>query len=194
MKFGLGCLLFLSAAAAQNLGLGVKGGVPFTDVLETSRSFGSQTFQAKTNRYTVGPTLEIRLPFGLSVEFDALYKRFEQNGSSVTGGTVAKTGSSWEFPLLGKYHFGQAFTKPYVEAGISFKHLSGYLLPFRSLPAPPAVQPIGSTTRAGLAVGAGVEFQLHFLRISPGIRFSHWGEQLFVPGTNAVDFLIGASF
>jgi hypothetical protein len=64
--------------------------------------------------------LEVRLPFGLGVELDALYKRFDQTGGSIhAGSTAAQTGSSWEFPLLGKYRFGRSFTKPYIEAGAS---------------------------------------------------------------------------
>lgn len=81
-----------------------------------------------------------RLPFGLGVEFDALYKRFDQTGSSINGGTAAKTGTSWEFPLLGKYRFGRSFAKPYAEGGVSLNHLSGYLLPFRT---PISQQPEG---------------------------------------------------
>jgi opacity protein-like surface antigen len=193
MKFGP-FLFFASIAAAQSVGVGVKGGVPFSDVLESSRTFTLQTFKANTNRFTVGPMLDIRLPFGFGMEFDALYKRFDQTGDSINGGTVAKTGSSWEFPLLGKYRFGSSAAKPYVEAGISFNRLSGYLTPFKTLPSPPSDQPEGSTTRTGFAVGAGIELKLPIVRISPGIRFSHWGDQLFVPSTNAADFLIGLSF
>jgi hypothetical protein len=72
--------------------------------------------------------------------------------------------------------------------------VSHYLLPFRTLPSPPLDQPEGSTTRARLAVGAGIEFKLPIMRITPGIRFSHWNDQLFVPSTNTADFLIGVSF
>mgnify|MGYP005809418083 CR=1 FL=1 len=106
------------------------------------------------------------------------------NGSIrlVTPSTAAsaKTGSSWEFPLLGKHRFGRSLAKPYVEAGISFNHLSGYLLPSRSpdllvgQPAPVSQQPEGPTTRTGFALGGRIEFKLAVVRISPGIRFSHW--------------------
>ena len=76
-----------------------------------------------TQRFTVGPMLEVRLPLGLGVDFDALYKRFNQTrtGVGITG-TASKTGSSWEFPLLAKYRFGSWPAKPYVEGGVSFYH------------------------------------------------------------------------
>ncbi len=187
-------LFSLSTAAAQSVGIGVKGGVPSGDAFKATGFIGGEPFGANTQRFTVGPMFEVRLPFGLGIEFDALYKRFDQTGGSVHGGTVTKTGSSWEFPLLGKYRFGRSFAKPYVEAGISFNHLSGYLLPFRTFSFRPSDQPVGSSTRTGFAVGAGIELKVPVVRISPGFRFSHWGDQLFVPSTNAVDFLIGISF
>ena len=176
------------------MGLGVKGGVPFNDVFHARGFIGGEPFRASTQRFTVGPMLDVRLPFGLGIEFDALYKRFDQTGGGVRGGTVAKTGTSWEFPLLGKYRFGSSAAKPYLDAGVSFNRLSGYLTPFRSLPSPLSEQPVGSTTRTGLAVGAGIELKVSIVRISPGIRFSHWGDKLLVPGSNAADFLIGVSF
>jgi len=182
---------FVSIAAAQGIGVGIKGGVPFSDELESSRTFGGQTFHAKTERFTVGPMLDVRLPFGLGVEFDALYKRLSQTGDSINGGTVTKSGSSWELPLLGKYRFGRSFVKPYVEGGISFNYLNGYLLPFRT---PISQQPEGSTTRTGLAGGAGIELKVSKVRISSAMRFSHWGDQLFVPRTNAADLLLALSF
>jgi len=168
----------------------VKGGIPLGD------TFTLEPFRSRTQRFTVGPMLDVRVPLGFGIEFDALYKRYDQTGPPIrVGSTVAKTGSSWEFPLLGKYRFGSAFAKPYVEAGVSFNHLSGYLLPFRTLPSPPSDQPVVSTTRTGFALGAGIEFKLPVVRASPGFRFSHWGHQrIILPSTNAVDFLIGVSF
>ncbi len=193
MKLGL-FFLSLSIAAAQSVGVGVKGGVPFNDVFRATGLIGSEPFHAHTQRFTIGPMLDVRLPLGVGIEFDALYKQFDQTGGAVSGGTLAKTGRCWEFPLLGKYRFGSSALKPYVEGGVSFNRLSGYLLPFRTLPSAPASQPEGSSTRTGLALGAGIELKLPLIRISPGIRFSHWGDNVSVPSTNAADFLVGVSF
>jgi opacity protein-like surface antigen len=197
MRIGLVLVLSISCATAQGLGIGVKGGVPFSDVFKATGETGllaTEISHTSTQRFTLGPMLEVRLPFGLGVEFDALYKRFDQTGESIhVGSTVMKTGNSWEFPLLGKYRIGRSFAKPYVEAGVSFNHLSGYLVPFRTLPNPPSSQPEASTTRTGVALGVGIELKLRVVRISPGIRFSHWGDHFPVPGTNPVDFLLGVS-
>lgn len=72
VKVGFSVLLSVGTAAAQGVGIGVKGGAPFTDMLQATRTFGSQTFQATTKRFTGGPMLDIRLPFGLGFEFDAV--------------------------------------------------------------------------------------------------------------------------
>ena len=195
MRFEVLLLLPISIAAAQSVGAGVKGGVPFGSVFTATGYIGGEPFRSNKQRFTVGPMLEIRLPMGLGVEFDALYKRFDQSGGSIrAGATVAKTGSSWEFPLLGKYRFGRSFVKPYIETGVSFNHLSGFLLPFRTLPSPPSDQPEGSTTRTGVAVGAGIELKLTRVRLSPGIRYSPWGDKWFVPGSNVVDLLLSVVF
>lgn len=138
MKIGLVLVLSISCATAQGLGIGIKGGVPFSDVFKATGETGllaTEISRTSTQRFTLGPMLEVRFPFGLGVEFDALYKRFDQTGESIqAGSTVMKTGNSWEFPLLGKYRIARSFAKPYVEAGVSFNHLSGYLVPFRTLP------------------------------------------------------------
>lgn len=161
MRIGLALVLSISCAAAQGLGIGVKGGVPFSDVFKATGETGllaTEISHISTQRFILGPMVEIRLPFGLGVEFDALYKRFDQTGESIhVGSTVIKTGNSWEFPLLGKYRIGRSFAKPYVEAGVPFNHLSGYLVPFRTLPNPPSSQPEASTTRTGVALGVGIE-------------------------------------
>jgi hypothetical protein len=65
-------VLLATAAPAlpQRFSVGLRGGVPFTDYFA-----GGGNFSSKTNRYTIGPALELQLPFRLGVEFDAFYKR-----------------------------------------------------------------------------------------------------------------------
>ena len=79
MKFGFLFLLCISTAAAQSVGVGVKGGIPFGDV------FTLEPFRPHTQRFTVGPMLDVRLPLGFGIEFDALYKRYDQMGPSICG-------------------------------------------------------------------------------------------------------------
>ena len=116
------CLLVLGAAAAlaQPIGFGIKGGVPFTDFTNAVQS-GSFNYTSSTQRYIVGPMLELRLPFGLSIEADALDRRFHYNG---TGNAVdvffnqTTTSNAWEFPIVAKYKFHTPIARPYIEGTI----------------------------------------------------------------------------
>jgi hypothetical protein len=87
------------------------------------------------NRYTVGPTFEVKLPYQLGLEFEMLYKRQHFTGlaaSSTRGPTfpfdvfvTQKTiANSWEFPVLLKYSLSDRRTHPFVEWGGSLQFLS----------------------------------------------------------------------
>src|SRR3982751_2026923 len=100
------CLLLLTAAAAfsQPISFGIKGGMPMTDFVDAASS-GRFTASSVTNRYIVGPTLELRLPFGLGVEADVLYRHFSYstNGIAAIGANAASivtdtSSGAWEFP------------------------------------------------------------------------------------------------
>ncbi|HEV3202507.1 MAG TPA: hypothetical protein VGZ73_31655, partial [Bryobacteraceae bacterium] len=67
-------LLFLLgavAACSQPFSAGVRVGVPLTDFISTVQGVSSSV----PNRFIGGVTAELRLPFGLGVEVDALYRR-----------------------------------------------------------------------------------------------------------------------
>jgi hypothetical protein len=198
--------LFVAAAGlfAQPIGLGIKGGVPLTDLFDS----GDNTVDTDTKRYVVGPMLELRLPAGLAIEVDALYSR--ANFSSVFGAagsilTAPFDANSWEFPILLKKKFGgadaiAASARPFVGAGASFRRLSGlgtvgsFITGNRS----------GSVDRnnTGFVAGGGVEFKALFIRIAPEFRFTYWGTDHFTEGlanifqTNKAQgqFLIGLYF
>src|SRR5215475_2134300 len=115
-------LLFLSAfaswAAAQPFGAGIKVGAPLTDALSV-QSPNPLNYIADTNRFVVGPYVEIRLPASLAVEIDALYRSF--SFSSTLGNTSA---SQWEFPILLKKKLLGGPIRPYLEGGVALSHLS----------------------------------------------------------------------
>src|ERR1035437_4216078 len=114
-------LLFGAVSAlAQPFSFGVKAGVPLNDFLNAAQS-QHFAFNTTTNRYIVGPTAELHLPFGLGVEFDILYRHFDYNGSGTLAGVVTNsgtTGNAWEFPLLAKYRLPMKVVHPYVDAGV----------------------------------------------------------------------------
>jgi hypothetical protein len=113
-------LLVPCTVMAQTVSLGLKGGIPLTQAFETANfdtgpGRGGLTrinYTSRAKRYTVGPTVEVSLPLGLALEFDALYKRLDYNFSSAlstpsTLGTRTEEDhnivSRWDLPLLLKY-------------------------------------------------------------------------------------------
>src|SRR5262249_40638646 len=61
--------------AAQTVSVGIKAGLPITDSFVVDHQPGINNSTFDTRRYTVGPTFELRLPYCLAFETDALYKR-----------------------------------------------------------------------------------------------------------------------
>ena len=192
MKSALLMILSASAAIAQPFTAGVKIGAPATDFLNTVES-GTINFRSYTQRYLFGPTAELRLPFGLGVEVDALYRHynFQTGGTFPPGaGTItagAHTGA-WEFPLLAKYRFPTRVARPFVDAGIAFDKLQGFkqtitvVSPNPFLPPPNLNQPVNDVT-TGAVFGFGLDIKVPYVHISPEFRFTHWTSQHFVPGT-----------
>ncbi len=198
-------LLFLAAgcAAAQPLGFGVKIGAPLTDAISLAN--GQGTLANKWTRFTFGPMVEVRLPFGVGVEADLLYKRVDSSysGSVVSAGVKA---NSWEIPVLLKYRFGFPVVKPYIAAGPSFHtftNVDQFLSTILAGPAPvPA--PKAAKNGMGLTLGGGVEVRLLLIRISPELRYTYWGSRAFDAtflgnellhsSKNQAEFLVGISF
>ena len=88
---------------AQPFAAGIKAGVPLTDFLNAAEN-GTFNYSAPTQRYIIGGVAELRLPFGLGVEADALYRSLQYTGG-LSLGTIKGSASNWEFPLLLKYRF-----------------------------------------------------------------------------------------
>jgi hypothetical protein len=189
--------LFAAAAAfAQPIGLGVKAGVPLTDFFSTVKSpnFG---FNSNTKNYIVGPTLELRLPLGLGIEADALYRHIGYSATTATGSESIKAGS-WEFPIMGKFRLPGKTLRPFVDAGFTFNTwsgLSGSVLSATGLKNTPT-----STTGKGFVAGAGLDIHIG-LHLQPEIRYTRWGEARFMNPLNLVrgsqnqaEFLLGIGF
>lgn len=191
MKKLLPLLLLSQVALAGPLGFGVKGGVPMTNMID-SVSSGDLSLASATKRYTIGPTVEIRLPFGFGVEADLLYKRTsielvqDQSGETTT---EQKSATSLEFPLLAKYRLPGDEVRPYVAAGVSFRHLSD--LKAFVTGADPASR--------GFVMAGGIQFKLGPVRLSPELRWTRWGSGSGETGVlkynrNQAEFLVGITF
>jgi opacity protein-like surface antigen len=207
-------LLSALAVFAQPIGFGIKGGLPMTDFLNAASSQNFR-FDTTTNRYIIGPSVELRLPFGLGIEFDVLYRHFGYNSFGSTSGITTTTidastsGSAWEFPLVGKYKFkGFPLLKPYVEAGVSWDRLSGVTQAITTTVAnvtrtSNVSNPVelNQDTTSGFVIGAGIDIKALVIHITPEIRYTRWGAKHFIdPGgllnsnQNQGEFLIGFKF
>ena len=207
------CLLLFAAAAAfsQPIGFGLKGGMPMTDFIDAASS-GRFTASTVTNRYIIGPTVELRLPFGFGIEADALYRHFSFNTNGLVGigGSVASdtTSGAWEFPLLAKYRFKGKLVRPFVDAGVSWDKLSGVTQAVKSI-----VNNVANTsttsdpfelkngTTRGFVFGAGLDLKVLLIHVSPEVRFTRWGAQHFIDTAglinskqNQAEFLVGLTF
>jgi Outer membrane protein beta-barrel domain len=209
----LSALLTAGAAFAQPFSLGLKGGLPMTDFLDVVRA---QNINASTttNRYIVGPTAELRLPFGLGVEVDALYRHFSYNSSGLIG-TIAgnltnidTTSGSWEFPILVKYRFKGKIIHPFVDAGVAWDTLSGLTQTVTSVIAnvtktttTSSPAELANSTTRGFVLGGGVDVKALVIHIAPEVRYTRWGARQFIDPTglfnskqNQAEFLVGITF
>lgn len=142
----------------QKLDFGVKGGIPVTDAFQTTGSYFNMSVgwsaSSATRRYTVGGMVELRLPHGFGVECDGLHKRLGFANVTKTGGAIYTyanaSANSWEFPLLAKYRLPAIpAIHPYVDAGPSFRTLSGVSVSttiITEFPGVPAAGPFHSSS------------------------------------------------
>lgn len=189
-------LLGAAAAAAQPVSFGAKVGVPLTDFFSTveSKNFG---FNSNTKDYIAGVDLEVRLPLGLGLEFDALYHPLSYGGSA-NGTSETVTAHSFEFPVLAKYRFPGKIVRPFVDAGVAFSTLSDLKETVSG-----AVAGTSGTTKSpvGFVMGGGIDIHLLIIHIDPEIRYTHWGSAAFVDplalvqgSQNQAEFLLGVVF
>jgi outer membrane protein with beta-barrel domain len=181
LRVALLALGFASLPAfGQFLSVGIKAGVPLNDVFVNS---GSGDLIGNTNRFIIGPEAEVRLPFHLGIEVDALYRHYSLGGNST---------NEWDFPVLLKYRFkGVPLVRPYVEAGPIFNHVSDI------------IHVTSNSSTGGFAIGAGVDIHPVLIHITPEIRYVHWGSENYnfaalgsalASNQNQTLFLVGLTF
>ena len=163
-------VLFLTAGLAAGahldfgVGVGVKGGVPFTYLLKAAGvTSGVPPTLSQGSNYIIGPVAELRLPFGFAFEADGLYRGTQYHVVNSNNLPTAIQSSSWEIPYLGKFRFPIPLLKPFVVAGGAYRT-------FNDLP--PGV----TATHNGVVAGAGIELRIRRLRLSGEARYLRWGE------------------
>jgi hypothetical protein len=190
------------SASAQPLSFGVIGGAALTEDFQNriteSPPSASEIAYSTPKRWIAGATAEVRLPFHLSIEVDALYHELEFTDATIEpNGTLNSVSPApvvtWEFPILVKYRFSlparlSVWTKvkPFIDAGPAFRtagNLNG------SMPSD-----------HGFAAGLGIEAHLWKLKIAPQFRYLRWARdqapRYLQPSTvpDQVEFLTAITF
>jgi hypothetical protein len=210
-------LFFLLAALApaQIVSVGVKAGIPVTPALPHYESDYPNLLD--TGRWTIGPTIELRLVYGFSVEADALYRayRLQQNfafaefaSAGVTFPPIFNSSRSnakvWDFPVLLKYRFGTRSFRPFIDAGYTWSHSTSDVTSSQTcLGSADACaasnlsryfHPLNTTsstgTSGGPTAGVGVDFKVGKFKLSPEVRYTHFSN----PTRNQTTVMIGFTY
>src|SRR5271168_1315069 len=91
-------LVLIGLTPAQPVVAGLKLGFPVTDPFNAASYLAFPP--ASWSNYTLGPYVEVRLPLKLSIEADALYRGYTFYAAKAPSASA----SSWEFPVVAKYH------------------------------------------------------------------------------------------
>lgn len=209
--------LLSGLASAQLISVGITGGVPVSPHSQddglgcTNRGpliCGPNDLLVKP--YAIGPTVDIHIFRGVSVEAGLLYERFHKDfiqGLAVPhGGPVnfgqqySASANGWLFPLLLKYNFGRRRIVPFADAGATLRHLGpfdgrGVQVDFYLQPQPTSVHiESGRDLDVAITAGAGVRWRLSVIDVAPEVRFLHWTEQNYQPVQNQAMLMLGLTF
>jgi len=181
------------AYAGDFLAVGLRAGIPLTDAFDQVATPGF-SFENATKRFTIGPSAEILLPFGLGFEADVLYRKTDMNVTRTDGDssvTQEKSVRVWEIPLFAKFRFPGLGLRPFVSGGGSYRSFGTF----------PTLVTNLKDSGWGFVLGGGLEIKVKRVRISPEIRFTRWGSGEKSSGAtvlkfnrNQLDFLVGVTF
>ena len=130
--------------------------------------------------------LEIDLPAGFGIEADVMYRRLGYRVLFDSLGLGTHNSNAFTVPLLLKYKFPGRAARLYVDGGFSFRALSD-------------VPNLWDSTSKGFVMGGGIRYNLGVLKISPELRYTHWGNDVFnIPNLasvkNQTEILVGITF
>lgn len=160
--------------------------------------------------YAVGPTVEISLPWNLSLEAGMLYERFHRDmsegitpirgGGADFGYVTGVAANAFAFPLLVKYSFGHRRIKPFFETGATLRHLGvfsgeGIQIDFYLQPNAAAFQfDPGKPLDVAVTAGGGFRYRLGMVDLIPEIRYLHWTAQYEQPVQNQAMLTLTVAF
>jgi hypothetical protein len=208
MRLAISFLLAAAASApAQIVSFGVKAGVPLTEARARGPLMGGDV---NTGRWTVGPSIEFRLPGPLALEIDALYRGYSADRSysfidpdyGMLFASNREETRVWDVPVRLKYRFSAARLQPFISGGISASvgssEVSILLTCYEAAcNASRRYAGLGQTqafedTRIliGPVAGAGLEFRFGRFTLAPEVRYHRTPN----PGMGDVTALLGVRF
>jgi hypothetical protein len=186
------------SANAQGISVGVLGGAPFTDVVNSVHQNNVGVLPKSTN-FIIGPSFQVNLPLSLRVEVDALYRPYSFFISNVLSGIIANytvSANQWRFPFLLQYRIKTPLPllKPFVEGGVSFDHLANISAAAKNITSGPGT--LLRQSNASVVLGGGIDVKIPFIRLSAELRYSHQGSADFqaISNLNQAEVLIGVHF
>jgi hypothetical protein len=180
--------------SAQPFAFGVKGGIRATDDFT-----GDSPPTAESKRYIAGPTVELRLPWHLAFEFDALYRRIGYTdffSSALANSTTRERDNSWEFPLILKRRFWHGPVQPFAGIGYDPRRVTGSAVSsglfLSGLGSFTFYENVKSTRNFpvthGLVLSGGVDLSAGHVHLAPELRYVHWNEPFLPSGFNNFQF------
>ncbi len=188
------------------IGFGLVAGGQLRDWFSTAGRTGTSTFDDKSARFMIGPTIQFNLSPRYVLEFDAIRRGF---GARTTGNifgvgfSTDSSGSSWEFPVIFKRRFLMArHVKPLLGAGISLRHVSqdSSLTSLTGATNSTMNSSQGSIS-VGIPISAGMDFRTGIFHFTPELRYTLWtADKSFTPirtpglydaNPNQVAFILG---
>jgi hypothetical protein len=149
------------SAFGRRLSIGLIAGIGLGKDFKVGTLSPQETSEANSGIY--GAVLETSLAKSWALEVDGLYRPLH-GGDVEFGHPVRFAHLTWEFPVLAKYRFlGSSRIGPFLEAGTSFRAEGNLNL------AP--------VSHYGGTAGAGVEVKLHWIEVSPMVRYTRWSGQ-----------------
>jgi Outer membrane protein beta-barrel domain len=203
----------LTAQEGMPVTLGLKVGVPVTDMFSTGKDAGQipgSNYSSGVPRYEVGVSSEFHLPYHLRFEVDGLFRRGGFSSSSVSpypfgSSTLYRsTGfNEWEIPGLFKYNVSLGHFRPFIDFGAAFRHISTInqttygIVPY-GVVADNASELSNRNSFGGVA-GFGFTFKKGPLELTPEARYTRWANQSFTAtglrtNLDQGDVLLGISF
>jgi len=166
----------------QTLSLGVKGGLRSTEDVS-----GFSVISQESQRYIVGPFAEFRLPWHISVEVDALFRRVGYTsgfGNVLSSGIIRERSNSWEFPMVAKYRLPFRLVHPFVGVGYAPRVVHGSDISSGQFLSSPTTYTSFVNQRSdtqyspthGIVAAGGVDWGGRPFGITCELRFVHWND------------------